>query len=223
MISIMSNSEAGATPGDPERRSDGDGAEYTFKPNEEMLNLLLGMGLSRNASVKALFYTGNKSADLAASWIFENPSRDLNDPLESEEIAARINSMVSTSDDEDEVTDSYKMVFVVNKELQMGVGKIAAQVAHAALGMHRLLLEDEYRYGSMLLQWEDYGATKIVLQADTTTQLKDLENKAKAASLPTYLVHDAGHTQVAAGSATVLGIMGRTDSVDGVTGSLRLL
>ena len=37
------------------------------------------------------------------------------------------------------------MVFVVNSELKMGVGKVAAQVAHAALGLHRTLLDDPKR------------------------------------------------------------------------------
>lgn len=49
------------------------------------------------------------------------------------------------------------MIFVINMELQMGVGKVAAQVAHAALGMHRLLLQDEGKYGDMLLEWQTFG------------------------------------------------------------------
>ena len=49
------------------------------------------------------------------------------------------------------------MVFVVNSELQMGVGKVAAQVAHAALGLHRTLLDDPQRFGQMLMSWEQFG------------------------------------------------------------------
>lgn len=75
----------------------------------------------------------------------------------------------------------------------------------------------------MLLLWEDYGETKIALRADTTERLLELEKEAKALNLPTYLVQDAGRTQVPAGSNTVLGIMGRLDVVDKVTGGLRLL
>lgn len=56
-----------------------------------------------------------------------------------------------------ETADFYKMVFVVNCELDMGVGKIAAQVAHAALGLHRILLENPQKYGQMLMNWEQFG------------------------------------------------------------------
>lgn len=49
------------------------------------------------------------------------------------------------------------MVFAVNTELDMGTGKVAAQVAHAAIGLYRLLLQDEAKHANMLLLWEEYG------------------------------------------------------------------
>lgn len=115
------------------------------------------------------------------------------------------------------------MVFVVNSSLAMGVGKTCAQVAHAALGMHHLLLQDENEYGYYIIKWSEFGETKIVLKGDSTQHLIDLEQKALEIGLPTYLVQDAGKTQVPEGSITVLCIFGRIDLVDNVTGSLRLL
>lgn len=56
-----------------------------------------------------------------------------------------------------EGVDFYKMVFIVNAELNMGVGKTAAQVAHAALGLHRTLLDDPQKFGQMLMSWEQFG------------------------------------------------------------------
>ncbi len=50
-----------------------------------------------------------------------------------------------------------KMVFVVNSELKMGVGKVAAQVAHAGLNLLKVLLKDEHKYQKMILEWEDTG------------------------------------------------------------------
>ena len=50
-----------------------------------------------------------------------------------------------------------KMVMVVNSELNMGVGKVGAQCAHAALGLFKTLLEDQSKYGEMLLSWEQFG------------------------------------------------------------------
>ncbi|UYV61682.1 hypothetical protein LAZ67_1005908 [Cordylochernes scorpioides] len=58
-------------------------------------------------------------------------------------------------EEEDEVR--HKMVFVANCSLAMGVGKLAAQVAHAALGLSRLLAQDEDKYGTMVLHWIEYG------------------------------------------------------------------
>lgn len=105
----------------------------------------------------------------------------------------------------------------------MGVGKIAAQVAHAALGLHRVLIENPQKYGQMLMSWEQFGETKIVVKGDNTSQLLDLAAKANSIDIPNYLVQDAGRTQIEAGSITVLGIMGKIDQVDSVTGSLKLL
>jgi PTH2 family peptidyl-tRNA hydrolase len=115
------------------------------------------------------------------------------------------------------------MVFVVNTSLEMGVGKTAAQVAHAALGMHQILLQGEPKFGDSLLKWFEFGETKIVLKGDSTKHLVDIEKRAMEMGLPTYLVQDAGKTQVPVGSTTVLSIFGRVDVVDRVTGTLRLL
>lgn len=49
------------------------------------------------------------------------------------------------------------MVFVVNTELNMGVGKIAAQVGHAAVGLYQILTSKPQKYDYMLSQWDDFG------------------------------------------------------------------
>ncbi|KAK8776085.1 hypothetical protein V5799_030570, partial [Amblyomma americanum] len=68
-----------------------------------------------------------------------------------------------------------------------------------------------------------FRETKIALRANSTQHLRELEKKAAELGLSSYLVQDAGRTQVPAGSTTVLAIMGRMDLVDQVTGGLRLL
>ena len=50
------------------------------------------------------------------------------------------------------------MVFVVNTELNMGVGKIAAQVGHAAVGLYKVLSSQSQKYDHMLAQWDDFGS-----------------------------------------------------------------
>jgi hypothetical protein len=50
------------------------------------------------------------------------------------------------------------------------------------------------------------GQPKIALQIADEAELNALYEEAKAAGLNACVVHDAGHTQVAAGTATVLAI-----------------
>ncbi|XP_015920354.1 probable peptidyl-tRNA hydrolase 2 [Parasteatoda tepidariorum] len=201
-----------------EPREEGDGEESQaaptpWKPNEDYLQVLTGMGISAVAAEKALFYTDNRSPDLAAAWLFENSEADLETSLAAE-------AGISADSAYDDV---YKMAFVVNTSLNMGAGKLASQVAHAAIGLHRLLLQNENKYGEMVLQWTEDGETKIVLRGNSTQHLVELERKALQLGLPTYLVQDAGRTQIPSGSTTVLCLMGRLDIVDEVTGSLKLL
>ncbi len=64
---------------------------------------------------------------------------------------------------------------------------------------------------------------KVALQAKSEDELLMLQAAAMSLSLTAKLVHDAGRTQIAAGSATVLGIGPGPKSVIGqVTGSLKL-
>ena len=57
-----------------------------------------------------------------------------------------------------------KMVFAVNSELKMGVGKIAAQVAHAGLAIQKKIFLGEERMKRMLTEWEEMGLV-LFLQA----------------------------------------------------------
>ena len=65
---------------------------------------------------------------------------------------------------------------------------------------------------------------KIALKAKDEQHLIALERQAEAAGLCTYLVRDAGKTQVAAGTCTVAAIGPAPASiVDKITSSLKLL
>jgi peptidyl-tRNA hydrolase, PTH2 family len=112
-----------------------------------------------------------------------------------------------------------KLVLVVRTDLEMGRGKIAAQVAHAAvtaalggLGTARLR------------RWLADGQPKVVLRAAGEDELAALAGRAAAAGLAVDLVRDAGLTQVPAGTVTCCAI-GPDDAgpIDAVTGSLALL
>jgi len=113
---------------------------------------------------------------------------------------------------------SYKQVILVRKDLGMSRGKIAAQVAHAAV-------EASTRADKkVVVAWRSEGMKKIVLRVADEKELLDYWHMAKAAKLATALIKDAGHTQVAAGSTTCLGIGPDTDEkIDKITGNLKIL
>lgn len=114
-----------------------------------------------------------------------------------------------------------KMVLVVRTDLKMGKGKMCAQCGHAVAG----IMEDLVYFDRALLeQWTDNAQPKIAVKIKTQEALIKLRQKARELYLPNYLVMDAGRTQIAAGSLTVLAIgPGPIDLVNQVTGGLSLL
>ncbi|KAI0374399.1 PTH2-domain-containing protein [Pilatotrama ljubarskyi] len=114
-----------------------------------------------------------------------------------------------------------KMVLVVRTDLGMSTGKIAAQCGHATLACYKILQKTN---PSLLKHWERTGQAKIALKANSEEELLELEAIAKSLNLAARSILDAGRTQIAAGSRTVLGIgPAPVDLVNKVTGKLRLL
>jgi len=114
----------------------------------------------------------------------------------------------------------YKMVLVVNQELGMGKGKIAAQCGHAAVGCYK---RSKQMCPAGLRAWERTGCAKIAVKCPTEEEMRTIFESALDKGLPMYLVEDAGRTQIAAGSRTVLGILGPTYVFDDLTSHLKLL
>ncbi|XP_042298486.1 peptidyl-tRNA hydrolase 2, mitochondrial [Sceloporus undulatus] len=114
----------------------------------------------------------------------------------------------------------FKMVMVVRTDLKMGKGKVAAQCAHAAVSAYKQL---QRRNPELLRQWEYCGQPKVVVKAPDEETLAQLLAEAKGLGLSVSLIQDAGRTQIAPGSRTVLGIgPGPADIVDRVSGHLKL-
>jgi peptidyl-tRNA hydrolase, PTH2 family len=72
--------------------------------------------------------------------------------------------------------------------------------------------------------WSSTGQAKITLKVTSEKELIELEEKARASGIITYMVRDAGHTQVAPGSCTVVAL-GPEESaaIDAITRHLKLL
>ncbi|GJX63833.1 peptidyl-tRNA hydrolase 2, mitochondrial isoform X1 [Tanacetum coccineum] len=132
---------------------------------------------------------------------------------------------------------SHVQVLVVRQDLKMGQGKIASQCAHAATGLYSRLMQrysieiGNYQqlvfrtsHRNLLHRWEHGGQAKIVVTCKNQQEMNKLQEVAEGIGLPTYVVADAGRTQVSAGSRTVLAIgPGNKSTVDSVTGKQRLL
>jgi PTH2 family peptidyl-tRNA hydrolase len=112
-----------------------------------------------------------------------------------------------------------KLALVVRTDLGMGRGKIAAQVAHAAV---TAVLRTQ---GSAdFAGWLREGQPKVVLKVGGEDELRRVCAAAVEARLPVEVIRDAGRTQVEAGTVTSCAIgPAADDRIDAVAGELSLL
>ncbi|OQD73155.1 hypothetical protein PENDEC_c016G01951 [Penicillium decumbens] len=118
--------------------------------------------------------------------------------------------------------DEVKLVLVVRTDLGMTKGKIAAQASHATLACYKYY-HAHSPDSHILRRWERNGQAKIALQTKSEDELLLLQAQAMSLGLCARVIQDAGRTQIASGSRTVLGILGPKSVVDSVTGHLKLL
>ncbi len=106
-------------------------------------------------------------------------------------------------------------------DVNMGKGKLAAQVAHASLASTEVARSRrEEWYDS----WNESGQPKVVLKVGSEDELNELHRRARAAGLPNSLIQDRGLTQLEPGTTTCMSIgPAPADLIDKVTGQLKLL
>lgn len=115
----------------------------------------------------------------------------------------------------------YKMVIVTRKDLDLSKGKLAAQAGHAAV---ECTLKAQKYAKDAVAEWLSQGQMKAVLKVKSEEEFYPLKAAAERAGLCTALIKDAGHTEIPAGTVTVLGIgPGPESAIDKVTGHLSLL
>ncbi|XP_067952027.1 peptidyl-tRNA hydrolase 2, mitochondrial-like [Watersipora subatra] len=201
------------------------GSQFILKPEQELLVSTISDHLQVHPSwvQQGLYFSlllcpqpeGEELKAEASAWVLENHPRFTDED----------------DDDDDDIDDSmdiadedslFKMVFIVNGELQMSEGKIAAQVAHAAIDIY-IKLSQNPQSVVPLQEWMSEGSKKIVTKCKDTKHFLDLKDKASNEQLAYAQVQDAGKTEVMAGAFTCLAIFGRAREVNKVTGSLQLL
>lgn len=113
------------------------------------------------------------------------------------------------------------MVLVIRADLKLTKGKIASQTAHAAVTSFKKTLDSKPKIAE---KWMAIGQPKIVLKVDNLSELEKLKDQAESADLISSLIHDAGRTQIDAGTATCLGIGPDYDEkIDAIVKDLKLL
>ena len=100
------------------------------------------------------------------------------------------------------------MALIVRTDLGMGHGKVAAQCAHASVAAVEKCMEgSNTRWAYWLQRWlEVDSSSTATYKVSSEGALPKLAAAAKAAGVPYYLVRDAGRTQIAAGSRTVVSV-----------------
>jgi PTH2 family peptidyl-tRNA hydrolase len=113
-----------------------------------------------------------------------------------------------------------KQVIAVRTDLDMGKGKIAAQVGHACvLGAEHV----RKSYPEWFKEWWS-GQEKVVVKVSGIKELQEIKRHAIDLDLPWSEVTDAGHTQIAPGTTTCISIGPAPENlIDKVTADLKLL
>ncbi len=115
---------------------------------------------------------------------------------------------------------SFKLVLVINHDLKMGKGKIAAQSGHASVSA---TLKMGASKPNLLDAWLTSGQKKVCVKA-TQDELLKLEKDAVKLGIQTVRVNDAGKTQIPSGSLTVIAFGPAQDGeLEQLTGHLKLL
>ncbi len=113
------------------------------------------------------------------------------------------------------------MALITRSDLKLSKGKLAAQCAHAAV---RCALRARSRKARLVERWSKSGARKIVLECENVSELLQLKEQAKESGMVAMLIEDAGHTEIPAGTITVLGIgPAPKSSIDDLVKHLKLV
>eukprot|EP00588_Corethron_pennatum_P001569 CAMPEP_0194284422 /NCGR_PEP_ID=MMETSP0169-20130528/27598_1 /TAXON_ID=218684 /ORGANISM="Corethron pennatum, Strain L29A3" /LENGTH=188 /DNA_ID=CAMNT_0039030241 /DNA_START=19 /DNA_END=585 /DNA_ORIENTATION=+ len=185
-------------------------------PQRDLVSAFIS-GASLSAAAATLLYRHYASIRRSA----EHDDDQWDDDDDDSEVAAQMVASDGTAASWGPGDGPFKMIMVVNKSVKMGQGKVAAQCCHAAVACYKIAAK---KCPAALRAWETQGCAKVAVKCPTEEEIYDIMTRARNADLPMYLVCDAGRTQVAAGSRTVLGLgPAPASAFEGVTSHLKLM
>lgn len=115
----------------------------------------------------------------------------------------------------------YKQVIIVRTDIKMSKGKLAVQVAHAAVTAAFEAYKEKKEW---FLEWWAAGQKKIVVKGGGEKDLLKYADRARRNGLPVAVIRDAGLTELRPGTLTAVGIgPAPSRKIDEITGDLKLL
>jgi peptidyl-tRNA hydrolase, PTH2 family len=115
----------------------------------------------------------------------------------------------------------FKQCIVIREDLKLSPGKLAVQVAHAAVMASE---RAEKMNRATVVDWKQEGQRKVVLKVPGVPDLYRLKEEAERAGIASAIVIDAGLTEIPAGTVTALGLgPAHGKLMDKVTGKLKLV
>eukprot|EP01060_Flectonema_neradi_P012331 TRINITY_DN19189_c0_g2_i1.p1 TRINITY_DN19189_c0_g2~~TRINITY_DN19189_c0_g2_i1.p1 ORF type:complete len:233 (+),score=82.93 TRINITY_DN19189_c0_g2_i1:47-700(+) len=155
----------------------------------------------------------------------ERKAKQREESTEEDEEEEEEDEECEEEEESEESEEELKMVMVVRKDLKMQTGKMCAQCCHGCVGvLENVLSGKNDNWMKWYRSWSAGGNAKVALRANSEEELLQVRSNARAAGLPTYLVKDAGRTQIASGSKTVIAVGPAPISlINEVTGSFKLL
>ncbi|NLI73703.1 MAG: peptidyl-tRNA hydrolase [Euryarchaeota archaeon] len=113
------------------------------------------------------------------------------------------------------------MVIVIRRDIKLSPGKMAAQVAHAAVNCALIAKRRTPRWFD---KWYSEGQRKVVVRVQNLQELYTVKVGAEDLGLVTSIITDAGMTEIPPRTVTCLGIgPGPEAIVDKATGHLKLV
>merc|ERR1719220_973372 len=126
-------------------------------------------------------------------------------------------------EEEDDDDMEFKMVFVVNKSLELKSGVMSVYVGKATAGLFRKINSQPQSVlvgPDELAMWGDLGEKMIALSGESDQHMKDLELMAKNLRLPCQMIEIYVENNP---RKAVLGIFGEEREVNKVTGRLKVV